>query len=231
MNTIFQKKNRPVILVYVLFGFGGLWHVLGLFQPLMRTLSAPLIMAATFYLMLDYTKNIPTDQRSRFIMRCLFVLCCGWGFELLGTRTGFPFGLYTYDPVLQPQIMDVPVAIGFAWLEICLCSLTAASCLIRKTASSKYGPWFLAVLSAACMVAFDLLMEQAAPVLFYWTWPGGIPLQNYASWFGIGFVFSAFFTHNRHWVSVFQKSSAGLHVFTAQAFYFMCVLITRLIPK
>ena len=46
----------------------------------------------------------------------LLVLSAGTGLaaEVLGVRTGFPFGEYAYTDALQPQVLGVPVVVPLA---------------------------------------------------------------------------------------------------------------------
>ncbi len=46
----------------------------------------------------------------------LFCVLVGFGVEVLGVHTGFPFGRYTYGPVLGWKLLEVPLVIGVNWL-------------------------------------------------------------------------------------------------------------------
>ena len=39
-----------------------------------------------------------------------------WICEVLGSKTGLPFGAYHYTQVLQPQLSGAPILIPLAWL-------------------------------------------------------------------------------------------------------------------
>ena len=45
-------------------------------------------------------------------------LSFGFFIELIGVETGWPFGVYEYDPSLGPQLISVPLVVPFAWAMI-----------------------------------------------------------------------------------------------------------------
>lgn len=106
----------------------------------------------------------------------------GLAFEILGVRTGFPFGHYHYTAVLQPQILGVPLVLACAWMILLgyVRSLLSGLRLSRAAAVLAGSAW---------MVALDLVIDPVATLaLDYWRWPGsgpyfGVPLLNFAGWF------------------------------------------------
>jgi len=104
--------------------------------------------------------------------------------EAVGTRSGFPFGVYRYTDHLQPQLLHVPLVIPAAWLMMMPPSWAVAAAL---TGASN-GIAFILV-SAAAFTAWDLLLDPRMVGWGYWVWerpgryPGGIPLSNFAGWF------------------------------------------------
>ena len=43
------------------------------------------------------------------------VVACGLAVEIVGSRSGFPFGSYDYTDLLDPHVAGVPVAVALAW--------------------------------------------------------------------------------------------------------------------
>src|SRR5215207_5990750 len=106
-----------------------------------------------------------------------------WAFEQAGTRTGYPFGRYTYTGRLRPSVGDVPVLVPLAWLAMAIPS--------RETAHAVLGDHTNAVrrvgLGALALTAWDLFLDPQMVSEGFWRWqhPGryrGIPLSNYAGW-------------------------------------------------
>jgi len=112
----------------------------------------------------------------------LGVAALGFAVEVIGIRSGLPFGSYSYTAVLQPQIFGVPVVMAFAWMV-----LVAG---IKQTLQG-FGltRWLEVLLAALWMTAIDLVIDPlAANLLGYWRWgsPGnyyGIPAGNFVGWF------------------------------------------------
>ena len=104
----------------------------------------------------------------------------GFFIEVLGVRTGWPFGRYEYNAGLQPQWLGVPLALACAWLV--LLAYTQQLCLSRPK---------LAPLAALWMVALDLIVDPVATrTLGYWSWNAtgawfGVPFSNLAGWFAV----------------------------------------------
>jgi putative membrane protein len=111
--------------------------------------------------------------------RCLaFTVCAVAGFvvEVIGVKTGYLFGVYTYSDRLGPRFLGVPWMIGVNWAVLVGCF----QAIFSRVAVSRVT---YAGLVATAMTAFDWVMEPAAIALGYWTWNGpSIPLQNYVAW-------------------------------------------------
>jgi lycopene beta-cyclase len=111
------------------------------------------------------------------------VLVMGWLVEFVGSRTGFPFGIYHYTASLQPQILSVPLIIPLAWLMMLPASWAVAACLVGTTQR-----WRFILVSALAMTAWDLYLDPQKVAWGMWVWPGveggyfGIPWSNYAGW-------------------------------------------------
>jgi putative membrane protein len=107
--------------------------------------------------------------------------------EYTGVKTGFPFGDYSYSPVLIPFVSGVPAAISFAWLSVVFTAYFAAVILFKKAARFSG-----ALISSVLVLAVDMMLEPFASFINgFWIWESGfIPFRNYLSWLVIGFVFS-----------------------------------------
>ncbi len=106
----------------------------------------------------------------------------GLGIELLGSRTGWPFGEYAYSPELQPQVLGVPLIVPLAWLMMAYPALLLARSLTTR---------WVVPLAAVGLTTWDFFLDPQMVGEGYWVWadpspalPGipGIPLQNYGGW-------------------------------------------------
>jgi putative membrane protein len=117
----------------------------------------------------------------------------GWGVEVLGTTTRFPFGDYTYSPELGPALLGVPIVIPLAW------AMMAYPCLLAAQRLATTGIW-TALIGGWLIFSWDLFLDPQMVSQGYWTWnqigwtlPGipGIPLQNFLGWLLTGIVLMA----------------------------------------
>lgn len=220
------KSYSTAIAIAALYFFliaGGLWQVLGVFQTLMRILAAPLLIALSI-IALAVTFKILSDQkiRLRLLGWSVLVIIASFLIEWLGVKTGRIFGHYTYGETLQPILLGVPIAIGFAWLCMLLTSTAVVQRILPKF--SNYHFLLQAISISLLMVLFDIVMEPAAMKLGYWTWQNGsIPLLNFIAWFGISFIFAVIGLRMRLFHA--KLPAIVFHAYFAQLVYFGMVIL------
>ena len=113
-------------------------------------------------------------------------LLFGWGVELLGTRTGFPFGTYTYDAgALGPSVAGVPVVIPMAWAMMSYPALLVGRRLVA-------GVLTVPLVAGWALASWDLFLDPQMTGESYWRWASptvtlhgvpGVPVLNYLGWF------------------------------------------------
>lgn len=120
------------------------------------------------------------------------------GSELLGTSTGFPFGAYAYTTLLGPKVLGlVPIVIPMSWFY-----MGFVTYLLARAAFGEARGWLATIgpllLGAWFLTAWDLVLDPAMAVADpkFWVWQQsgpffGMPLQNFAGWFGTGLLFMA----------------------------------------
>ncbi|MGN6686543.1 MAG: carotenoid biosynthesis protein [Actinomycetales bacterium] len=124
----------------------------------------------------------------------VLVVAAGGGFavELLGTRTGFPFGEYSYAGTLGPQLLGVPLLVGLAWAMLAYPSLVVA----RRLVGARW-PWAVPLVGGFALAGWDLALDPQMVDAGHWTWahptpalPGipGIPVTNYLGWLAVSVV-------------------------------------------
>ena len=105
------------------------------------------------------------------------IFAWGWGVEILGVNTGWPFGTYAYGGALGFKIWGTPPLIGLNWLILVY---------ITGLISMKFPVGMIGrvIGAAGLMTILDLLIEPVAIQLDFWDWASpDIPLQNYLAWF------------------------------------------------
>ena len=212
--------------LYLLLGAGGLWHVLGVFQGVMRVLAAPMMFGLAVWLFWECWRICPQQEKLKFFLWSVCVVVGSFGIEWLGVRTSQIFGAYMYGQTLRPSIDGVPICIGCAWFVMLVTSVAVVQRIAPK--SIVKSPVKLALCVALLMVCFDMFMEPAAEILDYWLWADNrISLQNYLAWFGLGFVFAMigiklglFFQPSRHSKGWGTLPQIAFHFYFAQLVYF-----------
>ena len=109
-------------------------------------------------------------------------LSFGFFIELIGVETGWPFGVYEYDPSLGPQLISVPLVVPFAWAMIAHPVL----CVARRVTKN----WIF-LYGGFGMMAYDLFLDPQMVSGGRWTWDvtgahvpfsPEIPLSNTFGW-------------------------------------------------
>jgi bisanhydrobacterioruberin hydratase len=131
--------------------------------------------------------------------------------EVIGVHTGMLFGEYIYGKGLGPKIMETPLIIGLNWLMLVYCTKVMADEISSDgTVKLFLGP--------TLMTGYDLLLEQAAPLLGMWRWAGEtVPVQNYIAWFLLAFLFHLLIRK----INVDFKNPLASPVFIIQFLFFV----------
>ena len=211
--------------LYLLLGAGGLWHVLNVFQDIMRILASPMMFGLAFWLFWECWRVCSEEKRKKFVLWSIGVIAGSFGIEWLGVRTGQIFGAYMYGQTLRPSIDGVPICIGCAWFVMLISSVAVVQTIAREFVAKSTIK--LALCVALLMVCFDLFMEPAAGMLDYWVWVDNrIPLQNYLAWFGLSFIFAIIGIKANLFSQPLPR--IALHFYFAQLVYFGLVDLKNL---
>ncbi|GAA1462265.1 carotenoid biosynthesis protein [Williamsia maris] len=113
-------------------------------------------------------------------------------FEVLGTRTGIPFGDYTYTQGrIGPSVATVPILISAAWFVGAYSVWRVAVFVLPRR------PVLRVLAATVALVGWDLYLDPQMVAAGLWRWgvddaglPGidQIPLTNYAGWALLGLV-------------------------------------------
>lgn len=193
LNIIIPESDKIIssilkvllLLLIVLFPFGILFMIRGVitqdkFWMVSVYLSLISIITILYFILLT-KKNITI-----LIIVILFIFSSL--IETFGLKTGYPFGSYYYSKDFLPFLPGgVPIAISFSWLFISINSFIICKYICKKSESRFIVP----LGSALIILSFDILLEPFGSfVNKYWLWDNNyVPLQNFISWFLIGFAF------------------------------------------
>ncbi|MBO9128685.1 carotenoid biosynthesis protein [Bacillus sp. 165] len=104
--------------------------------------------------------------------------------EYTGTTYGWIFGKYFYQSDFGPQILGIPITIGFAWLIV----ISTSHALIKRMMQNRSSIIYI-FLGGVIAVGMDLIIDPVAFVAKqYWIWEKtgpyyNIPIQNFLGWF------------------------------------------------
>lgn len=122
------------------------------------------------------------------------VVACGLAVEIVGSRSGFPFGSYDYTDLLDPHVAGVPVAVALAWFAMALPAREVA-----RSITGASSPAIVRIgVGAVALTAWDVFLDPHMVMEGYWVWPNGgdyfgIPLTNYLGWLLVSAVMMVIF--------------------------------------
>ena len=207
MTQLSANKTTPLWT-----GIGMIWlfHVSGLIgialgyqQWFIEKTSLNLTVSLLIFALLYPLKEIKS------VVVFFFIALIGMAAEWMGVHWGWFFGDYDYGDNFGPKFQGVPYLIGLYWALLTLATAAMAQRWVTP-------PWLQWVIAAALMVGLDMLLEQWAPVFDFWEFDPKPPVDNYLSWFVLGFLLQIF------WNKWGSKGNylVSLHLIAAQVFFF-----------
>ena len=113
-------------------------------------------------------------------------LLCGYTYavELVGVRTGYPYGAFEYGVDLGPMVADIPAALPLFFLPLVLNAYLLCLLVVGETARRAV---VRVPLVAAAVVGMDLVLDPAAVAVGFWQYDAGgayygVPRLNFAGW-------------------------------------------------
>ena len=176
-----SKERIPLICV-VFYSVGLLLFVFPLTREVfidITPFTLLLVIGVVFYFHKEW--NLKTIMLFGSIVLSSYLL------EMVGVRSGMPFGTYQYADGLGIKLLDTPLIIGLNWLFLVYASQSIA-CSMSQNALIKI------VLGAGLMVLYDVVLEWVAPTMQMWHFTGGYPpLSNFTTWFLAAAIFQSGF--------------------------------------
>jgi putative membrane protein len=111
---------------------------------------------------------------------CLWICgVAGFFIEVVGTNTGWIFGIYHYGKTLGFQLWNTPLSMAINWiLTTYSAGMSVQLLLEKKHIITKI------IVGALLMVSLDVLIEPIAMRFDFWQWENNIvPMKNYRGWF------------------------------------------------
>lgn len=162
-----------------------------------------------------YTINISKE----LIFYILGFGLIGFIFEVIGVKTGFPFGHYHYGEGLSVQIFNVPLVLIVNWAL-----LTTAS-LLSVSYSSKLVQYIVPPL---LITLLDVLIEPVAIEFDWWKWDNGqIPISNFIGWLGVSCLINVLIMNTilKH-ITSSKNQSTSRYIILIQFIFFGLINLT-----
>lgn len=148
-----------------------------------------------------------------------FIALSSFFLEVVGVNSGSLFGHYQYDISLGWKLWNTPLIIGLNWVFLVYASQSIVSEWTHKAYLKIIG-------GASLMIAYDLIMELAAPHMQMWHFESFYPpLENFATWFVAGLFFHSLLVVFK--ISVANNAARAL--FWIQMLFFALISIFSLL--
>nr|WP_319573571.1 carotenoid biosynthesis protein [uncultured Draconibacterium sp.] len=207
-----QTNDRYVVLFLIIFyavGFAGL--SIPATRPFFVHLTPFALLLSSLIIALFHN-----NFSAKTILIFIFIYAASFVVELIGVNTGSIFGNYTYGHGLGPKLFNTPLIIGLNWLLLVYVSNSVMQRTDWNPIVKVFGASFL-------LLAYDVLLEQVAPLLAMWTFSEStVPIQNYVSWFLLALLFSLVI----NLLKINTKNRIAPIVFGIQALFFAALLLT-----
>ncbi|MDX9811568.1 MAG: carotenoid biosynthesis protein [Bacteroidales bacterium] len=182
----FLQRNESIVRLALVIFFGV--GLAGFAIPATRALFSGLTPVALILSLLTLFAFHHSTGGLRNPSMFLAIVLAGFLIEVAGIRTGIIFGEYSYGNGLGPQLLKVPVLIGFNWLMMVYSTRIVAAGIFAS-------PSLRIITASLLMVFYDIVLEQVAPNLGMWQFSGGNPpVRNYVSWFALSILFHSLLT-------------------------------------
>ena len=176
MSSFFNDKTKLSIAFLVIIHSVGIAGMLSPYKSYFEELT-PLNLQISFVVLMLNHKQLS----QRWVVFFISIFLAGFGVEVLGVNTGFPFGEYTYGENLGFKLFNTPLMIGLNWVMLIYCSAGVVQLQLNK--------FIQAAIAATFMLLYDLNLEPVAIEIGLWSWEMvSIPLENYISWFFIAYA-------------------------------------------
>ncbi|TVP47498.1 MAG: carotenoid biosynthesis protein [Mongoliibacter sp.] len=188
-NTKEVQKNSSQNYIKIFQIIISIFYLVGLIGMSIPSLRPYFQMLTPFHLLLNFgiLLYFHKDWNYSFLIFIAVGFSLGYGSEVMGVHTGFPFGDYWYGDVLGWQLFEVPLMIGINWLILVYCTGN----LFHEKISND---WLAAGLASLMMMLIDVIIEPVAVTLDFWKWESDIiPLSNFLGWLAVAFIIQLFY--------------------------------------
>jgi putative membrane protein len=179
------RENRfTIAVVFPTVGAAMLYGSAEGLLPAFLTYNAMLIMIGVIVMRLPLIAGVLplTDRRAAISIGALTAYA--YGIELIGVRTGWPYGDFTYGIDLGPMLFgEVPIGLPVFFFPLVLNSYLLGILLLGERARSR---WIRLPAVLGLVMVVDLVLDPGAVAIQFWQYETGdfygVPWSNYAGW-------------------------------------------------
>ena len=206
-NILPTKEVRKFILIF--YTIGVLGFLIPWTQALFITITPYALLMST-YLLVIYHENY--SKKAILVFTAIAII--GFFLEVVGVNTGLIFGNYIYGDALGLKAFNTPLLISLNWLFLTYTAMSIAEKISKK--------WVVQLLTApSVMLLYDIILEQLAPKMDMWSWQDSVvPIQNYISWWIIGFLFIGLIKVCK----IEIRNPVAIRLFLSQYLFFLVLL-------
>jgi putative membrane protein len=213
-NTLPTKEVKKFILTFYMIG------VLGFLIPWTHGFFitiTPYALLLSTYLLVIYHEH----YSRKHILVFSAIAFLGFFIEVVGVNTGAIFGKYIYGNALGLKVFNTPLLIALNWLFLTYTAFSISQKISRNG--------IVQLLTApSIMLLYDIILEQLAPQMNMWSWQDSVvPLQNYVSWWIIGFLFISLMKI----CTIETKNTVAIVLFISQFLFFIVLFIAFYVIK
>ncbi len=176
MSSFFNDKTKLSIAFLIIIHSVGIAGMLSPYKSYFEGLTPVNLLVSFVVLMLNHKQ-----LNQRWVVFFISIFLAGFGVEVLGVNTGFPFGEYTYGQNLGFKLFNTPLMMGLNWVMLIYCS--------AGVVQLHHNKFIQAAIAATFLLLYDLNLEPVAIEIGLWSWDlVSIPIENYISWFFIAYA-------------------------------------------
>jgi putative membrane protein len=155
----------------------------GLLPPLL-SFNPFFVLFGTLVMRLPLVAGIAPLVNRKSVAAILAVTLYAYGIELVGVKTGWPYGEFTYGIDLGPMLFDaVPIGLPVFFLPLVLNAYLLVVLLLGPWADRALVRVAGTILTVLCI---DLVLDPGAVGLGFWVYETGgfygVPWSNYRGW-------------------------------------------------
>lgn len=196
LKILIKHPDNALIILIIAMHF---WALIAFNHPTLRKVFLPLT-PLTMALCTVIAYRSYKGSATAIAILSVIIYTIGFGIEVLGVNTGFPFGQYTYGSPLGPKAWNTPIIIGLNWFIMFSGVLYAIERL-------RLSQLLKALIGAGLMTAADVVIEPVAIYLNFWQWEKGLPpSENYIGWFGVALSMFLLYYRFFHYITVTKRA-------------------------